>query len=96
MLNFLETHDEHRFASPFFAGDARKAFPALAAGALFNGASFMIYAGQEVGADAAEGAEGRTSIFNWTSPEQLEHLHRYVRSGKGLNAEEAAIVYESG
>ncbi len=94
MLNFLENHDEQRFASPFFAGDARKAFPALAAGALFNGASFMIYAGQEVGADAAEGAEGRTSIFNWTSPEQLEHLHRYVRSGKGLNAEEAGVLAE--
>ena len=59
MLNFLENHDEQRFASPYFAGDARKAFPALAVGALFNGASFMIYAGQEVGADAAEGAEGR-------------------------------------
>ena len=92
MLNFLENHDEQRFASPCFAGDARKAFPALAAGALFNGASFMIYAGQEVGADAAEGAEGRTSIFNWTSPVQLEHLHRYVRSDRGLNTEEAGML----
>ena len=94
MLNFLENHDEQRFASPYFAGDARKAFPALAVGALFNGASFMIYAGQEVGADAAEVAEGRTSIFNWTSPLQLEHLHRYVRSGKGLDAEESALLSE--
>ena len=94
MLNFLENHDEQRFASPYFAGDARKAFPALAVGALFNGASFMIYAGQEVGADAAEGAEGRTSIFNWTSPEQLVHLHRYVRSGKGLDKDESSLLAE--
>jgi glycosidase len=94
MLNFLENHDEQRFASPYFAGDARKAFPALTAGALFNGASFMIYAGQEVGTDASEGTEGRTSIFNWTSPEQLKHLHRFVRSGKGLGAGEADILAE--
>ena len=84
MLNFLENHDEQRFASPWFAGDAFKAFPALAAGALFNGASYMIYAGQEVGTDASEGAEGRTSIFNWTEPESLKLLACYVRTGKGL------------
>ena len=29
MLNFLENHDEQRIASEFFAGDARKALPAL-------------------------------------------------------------------
>ena len=29
MLNFLENHDEQRIASDFFAGDARKALPAL-------------------------------------------------------------------
>lgn len=87
MLNFLENHDEQRFASPWFAGDAEKAFPALAAGALFNGASYMIYAGQEVGEAAPEGAEGRTSIFNWTEPEALKMLWRYVRTGKGLTQE---------
>ena len=92
MLNFLENHDEQRFASTYFAGDALKAFPALAVGALFNGASFMVYAGQEVGTDAAEGAEGRTSIFNWTGPEQMKHLHRHVRSGKGLDADELKLL----
>ena len=86
MLNFLENHDEQRFASRWFAGDASKAFPALAVGALFNGASFMLYAGQEVGADASEGAEGRTSIFNWTEPAEIKMLCRYIRTGKGLAA----------
>lgn len=87
MLNFLENHDEQRFASPWFAGDARKAFPALAAGALFNGASYMIYAGQEVGADASEGSEGRTSIFNWTEPDELKGLYSYLHTGKGLGCD---------
>ena len=64
MLNFLENHDEQRLASPYFAGDPSKAFAALAYGALFNDASFMLYSGQELGEDASEGAEGRTSIFD--------------------------------
>ena len=92
MLNFLENHDEQRFASPWFAGNAGKAFPALAAGALFNCASYMIYAGQEVGEAAPEGVEGRTSIFNWTKPETLEKLWRYVRTGKGLAAERLKLL----
>lgn len=78
MLNFLENHDEQRFASPFFAGDAFKAFPAMAVGALFNGASFMVYSGQETGEKALDGAEGRTSIFNYT------HLEKPGRDGLRL------------
>lgn len=67
MLNFLENHDEQRLASPLFAGSADKGYAALAAAALFNDASFMLYAGQEVGEDASESDNGRTSIFNWTN-----------------------------
>ena len=67
MLNFLENHDEQRLASPFFAGSADKGYAALAAAALFNDASFMLYAGQEVGENASESDNGRTSIFNWTN-----------------------------
>ena len=74
MLYFLENHDEQRFASPYFAGDPIKAFPAIAVGALFNKASFMIYSGQEFGEDAADGDEGRTSIFNWTHRVDYKHL----------------------
>ncbi|MBQ9309979.1 MAG: hypothetical protein IJ222_03860 [Bacteroidales bacterium] len=92
MLNFLENHDEQRIASPYFLSDPFKAVPAVAAGALFNGASYMIYAGQEVGADAAEGAEGRTSIFNWCQPAQLARLYAYIHKGKGLEDSELRLL----
>ena len=85
MLNFLENHDEQRFASPFFAADPSKAFAALAVGALFNRASFMLYAGGELGADASEGAEGRTSIFNWTEPSELGLLYKYIHGNRQLD-----------
>ena len=64
MLNFLENHDEQRVASSFFAGSPQKGYAALAYGALFGPASFMIYAGQELGEAAPESADGRTSIFD--------------------------------
>ena len=66
MLNFLENHDEQRLASPAFLGSPEKAYAALAVSALFNDASFMLYAGQEVGENASASDNGRTSIFNWT------------------------------
>lgn len=49
MLNFLENHDEQRIASPFFAGEALRAVPALVVSALMGTNPFMVYAGQEVG-----------------------------------------------
>lgn len=92
MLNFLENHDEQRFASTFFAGDAFKAFGALAAGALFNRASYMIYAGQEIGADASEGAEGRTSIFDFKQPEELSKLYSYIHGRKALASAQQELL----
>ena len=92
MLNFLENHDEQRLASPFFAGSASKGYAALAWSALFNGASFMLYAGQEIGEDASDGAEGRTSIFDPVFPESLQRLHRYIHGGSGLRPEELSIL----
>ena len=71
MLNFLENHDEQRLASPFFAGSPEKGYAALAAAALFNDASFMLYAGQEVGENASGSDNGRTSIFNHTHVDVL-------------------------
>lgn len=64
MLNFLENHDEQRLASRFFAGSPQKGYAALAYGTLFGPASFMLYAGQELGESAPESADGRTSIYN--------------------------------
>lgn len=67
MLNFLENHDEQRIASTAFLGAPNKAYAGLAAAALFNDASFMLYSGQEVGESAPDSDNGRTSIFNWTT-----------------------------
>lgn len=84
MLNFLENHDEQRLASPFFAGSASKGYAALAFVALFNGASFMLYFGQEAGESAPEGHEGRTSIFEWNRPALAGSLALFAATGRGL------------
>lgn len=74
MLNFLENHDEQRFASDQFAGDAFKAIPALVVSSMMSTGPMMIYFGQELGekADDAEGfsgRDGRTTIFDyWSVP----------------------------
>ena len=72
MLNFLENHDEQRFASDFFARDARRTFAPLGAGLLFNNAPYMVYFGEEIGErgmdkEGFSGLDGRTSIFDWWS-----------------------------
>ncbi len=92
MLNFLENHDEQRFASSAYAGVPEKAFAALAFGALFNGASFLLYAGGEIGEQAQEAADGRTSIFNWTHPESLRKLDAFIHGKDVLNAKEKALL----
>lgn len=79
MLNFLENHDEQRIASAFFAGDARKALPALAVSAMMGTSAFMVYAGQEIGEPAMEaegfsGSDGRTTIFDYWSVASLRKL----------------------
>lgn len=63
MLNFLENHDEQRLASPCFAGSPQAGYASLAVSALFYPCPFMLYFGQEIGEDAHDGADGRTSIF---------------------------------
>ncbi len=70
MLYFLENHDEQRIASDFFAGEGRKAVPALVANVLMQQNPFMIYAGQEYGERAMDeegfsGRDGRTTIFDY-------------------------------
>lgn len=74
MLNFLENHDEQRIASPNFAGDPFRAYPALIVSAMMNVNPMMIYFGQELGEPAADaegfsGLDGRTTIFDyWSVP----------------------------
>ncbi len=70
MLFFLENHDEQRIASPYFAGDAKKAIPAMIiSGAIYSN-PLMLYFGQELGEPGMDqegfsGENGRTSIFDY-------------------------------
>ena len=92
MLNFLENHDEQRFASPFFGGEAARAFAPLAVSLLFNTAPFLLYFGEEIGERAAEAADGRTSIFNAVKIPSLQRLCHYARTQDGLLPEEERIL----
>ncbi|MFH0761667.1 MAG: alpha-amylase family glycosyl hydrolase [Bacteroidota bacterium] len=71
MLRFMETHDEQRISSAYFAGNPWKGLPATALAGFMNRGPVMIYAGQEVGEPAAgaqgfSGDDGRTSIFDYS------------------------------
>lgn len=91
MLNFLENHDEQRIASRWFAGRADH-FASLGVSLFLNTAPFMLYFGQEIGLDASEGHEGRTSIFNWSRPEGLQRLYAYIHGDGDLTGEESAVL----
>lgn len=92
MLNFLENHDEHRFASDFFGKDASNTFAPLHVSLLLNTAPFMIYFGEEVGErgmdeEGFSGRDGRTTIFDWWSISSVRRLRKLIHSGlyKDLN-----------
>lgn len=83
MLNFLENHDEQRFASTFYAGDAQRVVPSLVVSAFFSAGPFMIYFGQELGepgmdAEGFSGLDGRTTIFDYWS---LATIRRWLKNG---------------
>ena len=87
MLYFLENHDEQRIASSFFAGDPKKALPALVVMATMHKNPVMIYFGQELGergmdAEGFSGRDGRTTIFDYWS---VESLRNWYNEGK-INA----------
>lgn len=84
MLNFLENHDEQRFASAQFASDAAIVIPSLVVSSMINTGPMMIYAGQELGEKAEEaegysGLDGRTTIFDYWS---IPTLRRWYNNGK--------------
>lgn len=84
MLNFLENHDEQRFASEQYAGDATKVLPSLVVSSMISTAPFMIYAGQETGekaedAEGFSGRDGRTTILDYWS---VPSLRRWLNNGK--------------
>lgn len=86
MLYFLENHDEQRIASDFFCGDAHRALPGLVVAACMGKNPIMIYAGQEIGeagmeAEGFSGKDGRTTIFDYWSPEKLRQLATWADGG---------------
>lgn len=98
MLNFLENHDEQRFASDFFGCDARNSYAALYTALYLNNAPFMLYAGEEVGEcgmdnEGFSGRDGRTSIFDWWAPSSLTRLYKYIHGEKeALTPEEETML----
>lgn len=85
MLNFLENHDEQRFASKFFGKEASNTYAPLSVSLMVNKAPFMVYFGEEVGEKGMEGegfsgVDGRTSIFDWWSVDSLRRLRKVIAS----------------
>ncbi len=84
MLNFLENHDEVRFASREFAGNPAKAVPFLVVSAMISRGPFMIYYGQELGEMALDnegfaGDNNRSTIFDYWS---YDTLRRWYDNGR--------------
>ena len=97
MLRFLENHDEQRIASPDFAGDPLKAWPAMVLSATIGNGPVMVYFGQEVGEPGA-GAEGfgnddgRTTIFDyWGVPEHQKWVNGGAFDGGQLSDEQKQL-----
>jgi len=96
MIRFLENHDEHRIASPAFAGDARKGLPGMAVSALMGTSATLLYFGQEVGeegaGDAGFGDPSRTTIFDyWGVPSHQRWMNGGRFDGGALSAEERGL-----
>ena len=97
MLNFLENHDEQRIASDFFAGNPRRAIPALIVSATMNTNPMMIYFGQELGelgmdTEGFSGRDGRTTIFDYWSVSSIRRWRNGGKfDGKLLTSEELTL-----
>ncbi len=97
MLNFLENHDEHRFASDFFGKDAAKTFAPLYVSLFLNTAPFMVYFGEEVGErgmdeEGFSGRDGRTTIFDWWSIGSVKRLRKVIETGEYKTLEAKKLV----
>lgn len=97
MLNFLENHDEQRFASDFFGKDAHNTFAPLYVSLFLNTSPFMIYFGEEVGErgmdeEGFSGRDGRTTIFDWWSVSSIRRLRKLIASGKYTSGSVSALV----
>jgi glycosidase len=96
MLHFMENHDEHRIASPDFAGSAEKAKPGMVVSATISRSPTMLYFGQEVGEagakDAGFGDPGRTTIFDyWGVPAHQRWMNDGAFDGGQSTAAEKSL-----
>lgn len=100
MLRFLENHDEQRIASPDFAGDPWKAFPAMVVSTTLYTGPVMVYFGQEVGEPGAGnegfgGDDGRTTIFDyWGVPEHQKWMNQGAFDGGLLGPTQKSLYKE--
>ena len=97
MLNFLENHDEQRFASDFFGKDAHKTFAPLYVSLFLNTAPFMVYFGEEVGEkgmkeEGFSGKDGRTTIFDWWSISSIKRLRQVIQTGEYKTLDTGKLV----
>ena len=97
MLNFLENHDEQRFASDFFGKEASNTFAPLYVSLFLNTAPFMIYFGEEVGErgmdeEGFSGHDGRTTIFDWWSIGSIRRLRKVIASGAYRSSSVSELV----
>ena len=97
MLNFLENHDEQRFASDFFGKDAANTFAPLYVSLYLNTAPFMIYFGEEAGEKGMDhegfsGCDGRTTIFDWWSVGTVRRLRKLIASKGYLSPSVSGLV----
>lgn len=97
MLNFLENHDEQRFASNEYAGNANLVIPSLVVCSTINCGPIMIYGGQELSekgedAEGFSGKDGRTTIFDyWSVPSIREWYDNGKCDSAGLDEEKKAL-----
>ncbi|MDE6397339.1 MAG: alpha-amylase, partial [Muribaculaceae bacterium] len=83
MLNFLENHDEQRYASTEYAGIAESVLPSLVIISTMSTGAVMVYSGQELGERAEDsegfsGKDGRSTIFDYWS---IEKIRRWINHG---------------
>lgn len=97
MLNFLENHDEQRFASDFFGRSAKNTFAPLYVSLYLNTSPFMIYFGEEIGEcgmdeEGFSGRDGRTTIFDWWSISSVRRLRKLIKSGEYRSGSVSKLV----
>lgn len=97
MLRFLENHDEQRIASPYFAGEAHRGIPMMAATSFMHKGPVMMYFGQEVGEPGMGesgfgGDDGRTTIFDyWAVPEHVKWVNEGNFDGGQLSEDQKRL-----